>query len=121
MKLVTLLNSKDALETVSIKTMPIRMAWKIKCLIRDINPHLQQFSEMQNELIKKYGKQNTDGNVNGEYSIDPEDPEQYAPFSAEINALVEIEVPIEFEKIKIDDIPFDMSPSDLMTLEWMFE
>jgi len=56
MKLRTLIESKSALESLLIGSLPINIAWELKKFIKFVNPELTTFEEIKNEKIRELGE-----------------------------------------------------------------
>ena len=91
-----------------------------------LNDPLRIIDEMRNKLIEEYGEKNEDGQM----QVKP-DSEQFGKFMAEVNELMDQEVDITFEKVKLPekiaatcdacqhnmDKTIEIEPAILMALE----
>lgn len=104
----TLVNSKTALSTVVL-------AGKLKN-IRILTPYVQDWETAKNELIKRFGS----ADENGNYSV----PTNHPDFVKEFNALNNIEhgeLRDALKFVKIEDLPETMDPREFELLSVMID
>jgi len=117
-KYFDILNSIDTFKKILEKELPIKTSIEISKLIKKLEEEIEIFNENLKRIEEKYVPKDENGNViyideeKGTYR--PTDPEKRMK---EINELyeLEVEIPIEKIKIKIDD-NFKISPKDIMLL-----
>lgn len=100
MKLKNVLNINYALKNIIDLNGGIESLAKFRLLgiMKSLEPVVANFETVRNEAIKKYGKEDEEGN----YKIDKEDKESIKKFEDEIDRLLETDV--EVKKIKADEI-----------------
>lgn len=118
-KISDLLNSTETLQKLSQKDFKAKLAWSISRLLKAAETELQAFNDTRMTLIKKCGEKDANGELitdeKGNCKILPEDIDS---FSKELNELVESEVEINANKIKMDLLEdIDFTPSDMAALE----
>jgi len=118
-KISDLLNSTETLQKLAQKDFKAKLAWSIARLLKAAEAEIQGFNEARMNLIKKYGEKDENGELvtdeNGNCKITADGTNA---FSAELSELIETEVEINANKIKIDlfeDLEF--TPSDMAVLE----
>ena len=96
--------------------LPIKISLKLQEFMEDINPHLKQIENIQNELIEKYGEEIEAGVVEV-----PEDKRN--KFIKELEKSLEPEITIQWEKIKLDDLGdnIKISVRGLDTISYLLE
>ena len=118
-KISDLLNSTDTLQKLAQKDFKAKLAWSIARLLKAAEAEIQSFNETRMTLIKKYG----DKDENGELITDDKGNckignDVLNEFTTELNELVNTEVEINANKIKIDLLAdIDFTPSDMAILE----
>lgn len=119
LKIGDLVNSTEALQKLSQKEMKAKLSWQVTRLLKAADKELQEFNETRMNLIKKYGEKDE----NGELITDDKGnchilEASTIDFSNELNELVDTEVEISANKIRIDDLEnIDFTPADMGILE----
>ena len=119
LKIGDLVNSTEALQKLSQKEMKAKLSWQVTRLLKAADKELQEFNETRMNLIKKYGEKDE----NGELIKDENDnchivETSTVDFSNELNELINAEVEISANKIRIDDLEnLDFTPADMGVLE----
>lgn len=109
-------NSKESLEKILGEKLPIKTAYRIQKIYRQLQPELTHYEEMRTKLITdKYGGEQPEGSGNWRVL-----PEHNKEFIAELTELLSVEIEIEFVKVKLPD-SCEMSPTDSFMLEWMID
>ena len=119
LKINDLLESTEVLQKLAKKELKAKLAWQVGRLLKSAEQEIQDFNETRMNLIKKFGEKDengeliTDENNNCKISAD-----STSNFSNELTELLDSEVEINANKIKIDDIAnIDFSPSEMIQLE----
>ncbi len=83
---------------------------------------LVEFNKKKNELLEEYGDRYTDaqGNPTGGVYINPSHP-NYSKFMEEYKKFAEIEHDFDIFKIKFDNAINNLTGSELLEIDWMFE
>lgn len=123
LKMSDLLNATDTLQKLSQKELKARLALQIARMLKEAEREIQNFNEIRMNLIKKYGEKDENGEIitddNGNCKIIPE---SVTVFSKELNELVEMEIEINANKIKLDDLDnLDFTPGEMVALEPFLE
>ena len=118
-KIADLLNSTETLQKLSQKDFKAKLAWTIARLLKSAENEIQSFNDTRMNLIKKYGEKDENGELitdeNGNCKINQEDIDI---FSKELNELMDSEVEINANKMKMDLLEnIDFTPSDMAVLE----
>jgi len=123
-KLGSLNNVLDSLNKLIDKEINIKTSYKLSKLFKQLANEYNIFEENRMKLINKYAEKDEIGNVrvnmenNSVFIID----NNKEKFNKEINELVNIEVEIFIEKIRLDDLgDIKVSPRDLFNLDFLFE
>lgn len=126
MKLSTLVNSKDALTSLTKQNLPIEIAWKLKKFIAKANEQIVAYESLRNEKIIGYGEEVMDGDKKtGNMRVKDENIEV---FLKEMQVVLEKEIEIEIPEIKMDEIleynkrlskPAEINIQEMMVLDWL--
>ena len=114
-----LLNSTDTLQKLAQKDFKAKLAWSIARLLKSAETEIQGFNDARMNLIRKYGEKDE----NGQLITDEKDNckignESITEFSNELNELMNSEVEINANKIKMELLEnLDFTPSDMAALE----
>ena len=122
-KLIDLINSTETLQKLAQKDFKAKLAWSIARLLKAAEVEIQSFNEARTNLIKKYGEKNEKGELitdeKGNCKILETGVKE---FNTELNELVESEVEIQANKIKIEMLEdLDFTPSDMAAVEPFIE
>ena len=115
-KMITLLNSTEALQNLAKKDLKARLALRVSKLLKAADTEIQSFNDARgekdsnNELIK-----DEEGNCKIPES-------NTSTFTDELNELVAEEVEINVNKIKLEDIEnLEFTPLEMSLLEDFIE
>lgn len=122
-KLEDLVNATDGLKGLSQKQLKARCAYAVGKILKSADAEIQSFNETRMELIKKYGEKDENGELkteeNGNVRIPPEGLND---FSKELRELLDTEVEISANKIKMDDLGnVEFTPAEMAQLENFIE
>lgn len=122
-KLEDLVNATDGLRGLSQKQLKARCAYAVGKILKSADAEIQSFNETRMELIKKYGEKDENGELkteeNGNVRIPPEGLND---FSKELRELLDTEIEISANKIKMDDIgEVEFTPAEMAQLENFIE
>lgn len=118
-----LLNATETLQKLSQKELKAKLALSIARMLKEAEREIQNFNEVRMNLINKHGEKGEDGQLitdeNGNCKILPESVEE---FTKELNDLVTMELEINANKLKLDDLEnIDFTPSEMVTIEPFIE
>ncbi len=114
-KLIKVLNSQEALKRLADTKLPVKTAYRVSKLVKALEKELKDFEDFRNSLIMKYGE----SQGGGQYKISEID---IAKFNDEINEVMETEVHLEFNSLKVNDLAeIDISATDMIVLDYLFE
>lgn len=121
--LETLVNSTEGLKGLSQKQLKARSAYAVGKILKAADAEISSFNETRMELIRKYGEKDETGELktdeNGNVRIEPDDMQN---FSNELRELLNTEVEISANKIKLDDIgDVEFTPAEMAQLEDFIE
>lgn len=111
-KLETLVNTKDALETIAQKDLSIGTAYKVAKLIKLINAELEMFNEQRVKLLQDVGSTLSEDGT--QYNI-PMNKRQ--EFAEKFTELVSVSVDLPIDKIDLSNEKISVSPDLLIGLE----
>lgn len=118
-----LINSTDALKTLSQKPLKARCAYSVGKILKAADAEMVTFNETRMELIKKYGEKDesgelkTDENGNVHVILD-----KLNEFNNELQELLATTIEINANKISIDDIgEIEFTPAEMTQLEEFIE
>lgn len=99
-------------ELTEIK-LPLKTSYKIQKANDKIMSEVKQFFKQKDKIVQEYGEENDQGG----FSVKPENKET---FKKEINDLLELEVDLDIEKVKIEELG-DIQIEPKLLIGWMFE
>jgi len=104
----------NTIDKLSHVKMSPKAAYTIMKYIRCAKDEVVAFNAVKMPLMKKYGEQVSDGRYTiPKVSVDD--------FMMEYGPLLDTEVDIPVDKIKLSDIHGDVSPDELMDLEFLID
>lgn len=83
---------------------------------RVIREAIQEFVTVKNQLIEKYGEKADDGSI----SIQPSS-ERFDDFVKELEPYANISHEVEVTKVPMREVMNDLTGSEMLALDWMFE
>lgn len=114
-KLHTLINSAESLKKLIAIKIPIKIGYQLSKLVNQIQPDLSSYEENRVKLVKEYGILDEKGDL--KVSND-----NIQKFTEELTKLTEIDVNVDFEKIKVEDLgQINIEPQELVHLGWLLE
>lgn len=96
MKLIKIVNAVDNLDKLSMLSLPAKESFKVVNLLMEIDPYIKNYHTQKNNLLAKYG----DSEDEKTYTIREDEKDN---FIKEVEDLGNIEITLNFEKIKISD------------------
>lgn len=115
-KLSQIINSKEALEELIKKELPIKISYRIQKVIRVIEPEYSSYDSVRHKLIvEKYGEENPKDS--GSWKVKDENT---SVFYKELEELLSEEIDIDVLKIKLPD-DITITPSHLYLLSWLVD
>ena len=104
-KISDLLNSTEALQKLAGTELKAKLAWQVGRILKAAEAEIQSFNETRMDLIRKYGEKDEKGELVTDETGNCKIMEGgILDFSNQLTELVESEVEINGNKIKIDDL-----------------
>lgn len=104
MKLSDIILLNESLKSIidTDKKLKIDTLFKFKLLgiMKNIENPVANFDVIRNEKIREYGKEDENGNI----AIVPEDKDTVKKFTDDLNAVLNSDVEVSIEKLKIKDV-----------------
>jgi hypothetical protein len=97
-KLEQIINGVESLKELQEVKLPVKISYRIARLVVKLQPELTVYENKRNELIKELGTEQE----NGDFKIT--DPEKLKTFTEKMKELWDMEVEIDWELLKIDDL-----------------
>ncbi len=114
LKLKQIVDSKKQIQDLLEIKLPVKISYRINKLVNKLDPELVIYENKRNELIKELGEK-----VEGTETVQVK-TENIPKFIEEMNILNDIDVEVDFEKIKVEDLgDIQIAPKDLV--DWLFE
>ena len=114
-KLADIVGEVENVKALLDLKFPIKVSYRLNRLVSKLQPELNLYDTKRNELVKEFGDApQEDG------TIKVTDPEKLAEFTKKLQELLDVECEIDFEKIKIDDIP-NVEVSPKLLVNFIFE
>src|SRR3990167_11024817 len=90
-------NQIENLKELQAIKMPVKVSYKLMRLVNKLQPEMEIYHQKRNELVKEYGTENEDKT----FSVKQDKLKEFYP---ELKKLLEIEIDIEWQKIKIEEL-----------------
>lgn len=115
--LSTIINSIEPLKKLSLQELPVAISFYLSGLYQELDKHIKLFEEQRINLLKKYGSTDDQGNL----FIDEANNTNTELYLQELKELLDCEVEIAYEKIKIEKLgEIKISVQDMITLKDFF-
>jgi len=115
-KVRKLVEMKPSLQKLITQDIPVKTAFKVGKTIKVLEKEYEVYEESKRKLFKKYGEENIDGNLKIK-------EENIKVFNEDLEELMNIEVDIELQKIKIGELGEDtkLAGIDMFNLDILLE
>lgn len=122
-KINDLVNCTDALRALSEKDMKAKLAYSTAKLLKVADTEMSGFNDARMKLIEKYGNKDENGNLIKDDKDNVKiDNENIAEFSEELNDLLDTQVELNANKLKLSMLEtLDFSPAEMFALEPLIE
>lgn len=122
-KMSELLNSTETLQSLAQKSLKAKLAFQVGRMLKAADKEIQDFNETRMKVITKYGEKDENGElITDENNNCKIDPNSAAAFNTEFNELLNSEIEINANKIKVEDLEnLDFTPSEMINLEPFIE
>lgn len=107
-------NFTSTLQEINKTKLPVRSAYQMAKLLKEIDLKGQLFSEVQQKLIEEYGTKTESGD---EYSFEQENLEK---FQSEIEELLNTDFEIDYKPIMLPE-HLEVTPSQLQAIQDVFD
>lgn len=115
MKLKQLIDAQDALHRLANAPLPAAVAFRLKRVLRVVQPELQTYEEARVKLASSLGKLSEDGS---QYIVPPNKRQE---FNEQLEALWDEAVTLNTQPLRIEDLgDTAVTAADLLALEWLF-
>lgn len=116
MKLGELVSSEQALGSLSSQKLKAKTSFRILKVVGQVQPHLENFRKVQNELLEKHGKKNGEG-----FTIEP-DSKNWDKYVTEMESLLEEKIDIKIKKIPLNLLTnAELTVQEASALDWLVE
>tara|TARA_R100000656_G_C3872383_1_gene112487 strand:+ start:183 stop:548 length:366 start_codon:yes stop_codon:yes gene_type:complete len=117
-KLIEIVNSADAFNKIAQQPMKAAVSFKVAKNLKSVGEELSVFEQSRGDLIRKYGKEDDEGNI----SIEPS-TKGMKDFQKELGELLNVEVDLNgFKKIKLSQLSkCELSPQEMASLEFAIQ
>ena len=117
-KLIQVVNSSEAFGKIAQQPMKAAVSFKVAKNIKKLSDELSVFEQSRGDLIRKFGKEDKEGNV----AIEP-NTKGMAEFQKELNDLLNVEVDLNgFKKIKLSQLSkCELSPQEMASLDFAIQ
>jgi hypothetical protein len=95
-----LLAKRETLQKLLSMDLPIRISYRLSKLVSEVNKQYDFFANSNQELVKRFGKD--DGN--GTFRVDTKNEKVFAEFTAELETLLKEEVILTFTPVKLEEL-----------------
>ena len=117
-KLVQIVNSTEAMNKIATQPMKAAVSFKVAKNLKKLSEELAVFEQSRGDLIRKYGKEDEEGNV----AIEPK-TKGMTEFQKELSELLNVDVDLNgFKKIKLSQLSkCELTPQEMASLEFAIE
>jgi hypothetical protein len=113
-KMRELIDSRPALQNLITQPLPATTAFRLARLVQALNPELEAYEVTRKKLCEQHGTLDTESNT---YKFEPA---AQAVFAKEMDALLDSEVEIAGEKVRLDFLSqAHLSVVDALNLQWL--
>lgn len=118
MKLVELVNSQNEFKDLLKMELPANVSLNLVRISRRFVEELKNWEEVRIKKVKEYGvPEIKDEKETGNFIVPTE---KLPEFQADLETVLNSEVPIIIEKVKIEDLKgFSIKPQTLIKLSWL--
>ena len=121
--LENLMNSVDALKSLSQKQLKARSAYQISKILKAADEEISNFNETRMQLIKKYGEKDETGELktdeNGNVHIVTE---KLQSFNDELQELLKTFAELNVNQIPVDELgDISFTPMEITQLEYFID
>ena len=119
-----IVNDANVLGAISQKNLPIKVSYAIAKNIAKIEAEIKVYNKERQKLIEKYSVKDEEGKPLIEDNNIRIAPEHVEDWNGDIKELLAIENEIDIHKFHIDELinsKCDMSPAELMLIDYMIE
>lgn len=121
--LQNILEAQETMQNLSTKMLRGRTAYQVARLLKRLEAELGTYNDTRLKLIERYAKKKEDGtyelNERNEYQFTPENMQAYV---GEINNLLQEQIEIDANPLKLDDLlDLEFTPSEMVALEPFIE
>lgn len=110
-----LLTSVPALQKLANQSAPIQVAFRLACLLREIQRVVEPYEQIRLKLAEQYGV----ASGQGQWSIPTE---RTAEFVSALDPLLREPVRVAVPPITLDDLAFaTLSAQEVLAITWLFE
>ncbi len=114
MKLKQLIEAESALHKLMNTPLPAAVAFRLKRVVRVVQPELQAYEEQRLKLVYELGEKDEKGQT-------IVTPENLPAFTEQIEALFNEEVELNYKPLPIKDLgDTAVTTADLLLLDWLF-
>jgi hypothetical protein len=114
LKISQIADGFQIINRIGNEKMPIKVSFIIQRNLRLLAPEFTDWEKTRTDLIiNKYGTKDDNGN----FTVSAEN---IKAFQDEMTAIGAVEVDLDLQTIPLNDFRLEISPVDLMAIEWMF-
>lgn len=115
LKLSDIINSILVLKELGNRKFPGKTSFRIQRNLKLIEPEIKTFEEEKQKIVEKYAKNKKE---DGSFYIEQADTER---INEELLELLNQEIEINILQIGIDELLYEITPNELMKIEWMID
>ena len=117
-KLIEIVNSADAFNKIAQQPMKAAVSFKVAKNLKSVGEELSIFEQSRGDLIRRYGKEDDEGNI----SIEP-NTKVMKDFQKELGELLNIKEDLNgFKKIKLSQLSkCELTPQEMASLEFAIQ
>ena len=113
-KLLDIVSNIENLKQLQEIKLPVKVSYRLMRLMNKFQSELETYEVKRTQLVKEFGDINKDG------LLQVTNPKKLAEFNIQFQELLKIEVDVEFNKIKIDELG-DIKVESKLLIDFIFE
>lgn len=114
-KLKKIVDSAEAVVELLKVKFPIKISFALSKLATQLEPELKIYNDKRNEILKELGTPQEENSLSYNFTL-----ENRLKFNEELDKLTDIDIKVDFQKIKIADLgEIEIAPT--LLVDWIFE
>ena len=118
MQLSQIAGAMPTIQKLMDSTLKVSVAFRLAKFAKQVEPHMESYDKLRQELLEKYGTKDEDEGEDGQVRYTFKNG-QAEKFAKELEELLQEKVDLKIKKFKISDIDdAELTPRDILSIEW---